>query len=72
MCAHTPAHTRGRRYLEDFTPRFGDFGSSSTRGAISVHINSNEHTDSRTAQNWIDFDTAWCAHARASVCVCVS
>jgi hypothetical protein len=47
------------RYLEDFTPRLGDWRSTSTRGAISVHINSNEHTDSRMAQNWIDFDAGW-------------
>jgi hypothetical protein len=47
------------RYLEDFTPRLGQFRSTSTRGAISVHINSNEHTDSRLAQNWIDFDAGW-------------
>lgn len=47
------------RYLEDFTARLGDFRSTSTRGAISVHINSNEHTDSRSAQNWIDFDAQW-------------
>lgn len=51
--------SRPCRYLEDFTPRLGQFRSTSTRGAISVHINSNEHTDSRMAQNWIDFDAAW-------------
>jgi hypothetical protein len=47
------------RYLEDFSSRLGDDKATSTRGAISVHINSNEHTDSRHAQNWIDFDSQW-------------
>ncbi|KAI8469316.1 MAG: concanavalin A-like lectin/glucanase domain-containing protein [Monoraphidium minutum] len=30
-----------------------------TTGAISVHINSNEGTDSSSSQNWIDFDAGW-------------
>jgi hypothetical protein len=47
------------RYLEDFSSRLGDDKATSTRGAISVHINSNEHTDSTHAQNWIDFDSQW-------------
>jgi hypothetical protein len=47
------------RYLEDFSSRLGDAKATSTRGAISVHINSNEHTDSTHAQNWIDFDAQW-------------
>lgn len=61
--SRTPPHphplTLAPRYLEDFTPRLGESRSTSTRGAISVHINSNEHTDSRMAQNWIDFDAGW-------------
>lgn len=57
LCCVTPPPPR---YLEDFTPRLGDWRrGTSTRGAISVHINSNEHTDSRMAQNWIDFDAGW-------------
>eukprot|EP00879_Flechtneria_rotunda_P000467 GHRR01000568.1.p1 GENE.GHRR01000568.1~~GHRR01000568.1.p1 ORF type:complete len:1094 (+),score=373.48 GHRR01000568.1:402-3284(+) len=50
---------RIERYLEDFSPRLIDTHSTSTRGTISVHINSNEHTDSSRAQNWIDFDAQW-------------
>ncbi|WIA11894.1 hypothetical protein OEZ85_011978 [Tetradesmus obliquus] len=50
---------RIERYLEDFSSRLGDAKATSTRGAISVHINSNEHTDSTHAQNWIDFDAQW-------------
>ncbi len=43
--------------LQDFGDRLG--GHQSTPGAISVHINSNENTDSHRAQNWIDFDANW-------------
>ncbi|KAI8469144.1 MAG: concanavalin A-like lectin/glucanase domain-containing protein [Monoraphidium minutum] len=54
---------RIERYLEDFrlTAGSGDEMSSNqkTTGAISVHINSNEGTDSSSSQNWIDFDAGW-------------
>ncbi|GBF95915.1 hypothetical protein Rsub_08038, partial [Raphidocelis subcapitata] len=52
---------RIERYLEDFSAGgwIGDSSTQSTAGAISVHINSNENTDSQTAQNWIDFDVGW-------------
>lgn len=50
---------RVERYLEDFSPRLADSRATSTRGAISVHINSNEHTDSARASHWIDFDAQW-------------
>jgi hypothetical protein len=55
---------RIERYLEDFSTRLGQASkATSTRGAISVHINSNEHTDSNRDQNWIDFDAQWWGHA---------
>lgn len=58
-CAAAAAAPPIPRYLEDFSTRLSDTKSTSTRGAISVHINSNEHTDSTRAQNWIDFDAQW-------------
>ncbi|KAI8473932.1 MAG: concanavalin A-like lectin/glucanase [Monoraphidium minutum] len=48
---------RIERYLEDFSDKL--LGEQSTAGAISVHINSNENTDTQRAQNWIDFDAGW-------------
>ncbi|KIY95455.1 hypothetical protein MNEG_12507, partial [Monoraphidium neglectum] len=51
---------RIERYLENFLLTGGTFGSDhSTAGAVSVHINSNENTDSTHAENWIDFDAGW-------------
>ncbi|KIY91972.1 hypothetical protein MNEG_15991 [Monoraphidium neglectum] len=48
---------RIERYLEEFSEKL--LGDQKTAGAISVHINSNENTDSQRAQNWIDFDAGW-------------
>lgn len=48
---------RIQRYLEDYSDTL-DSGTS-TMGAISVHVNSNEHTDSWLPENWIDFDAKW-------------
>jgi hypothetical protein len=49
---------RIERYLVDFSDKLSS-DQQNTRGAISVHINSNEQTDSSRAQNWIDFDAEW-------------
>jgi len=49
---------RIERYLVDFSDKLSS-DQQSTRGAVSVHINSNEQTDSSRAQNWIDFDAKW-------------
>jgi hypothetical protein len=61
-CAHGSALCAARplgpaRYLEEFSEKL--LGDQKTAGAISVHINSNENTDSQRAQNWIDFDAGW-------------
>jgi hypothetical protein len=48
------------RYHADFSYRLADSKATSTSGAISVHINSNEHTDNDKDENWIDFDAQWC------------
>lgn len=64
-CACAVAAAAAARYLEDFSSRL-DSRATSTRGAISVHINSNEHTDSTHAQNWIDFDVQWCVAGAAA------
>jgi hypothetical protein len=49
---------RIERILDDFSERLTS-DKQGTLGSISVHINSNEQTDSSRAVNWIDFDAGW-------------
>jgi len=51
---------RIERYLEDFSGKLPSLrGRQTTRGAVSVHINSNENVDSAAGTSWLDFDAGW-------------
>jgi hypothetical protein len=53
---------RIERILPDVAPPWLEpVFATSTAGAVVVHINSNEHTDSwqRDSRSWMYFDTQW-------------
>jgi len=42
----------------------------STVGAVALHINSNEHTDSEDSRSWVYFDAGWWVVVAALSCHC--
>ncbi len=50
---------RIERLLSEQTPEWLE-PRVSTVGAIALHINSNEHTDSEDSRAWVYFDAKWC------------
>lgn len=45
------------KYLDEYSTTMGEFLGLSTRGSISVHINSNRQGNGNRVENWIDFHT---------------